>query len=110
MSPSRTLDSGMTITPLKHAADKMCNIGASITGLDLNNMSDEELAALKEATYKYQIVMIKDQHDLDPVKHWELVTRLDPGAKTDVHGHGTVKEFAKTGGMLAVIIPSFLCT
>lgn len=102
MSPSRTLQSQIAITPLKHAVDKKCTMGATVTGLDLNNMSDEELATLKEATHKYQVVMIKDQHNLDPVKHWELVTRLDPEAELNTHGHGTVKEFAKTGGMLAV--------
>jgi alpha-ketoglutarate-dependent taurine dioxygenase len=91
----------MNIIPLKHSADKKCNYGATITGLDLNNISDGDLAALKAATHKYQLVMIKNQHDLDPVKHWEMVTRMDPTA-TQVHGHGTVKEFQKTGGMLAV--------
>jgi xanthine dioxygenase len=91
----------MIITPLKHAADKNCNFGATITGLDLNNISEEDLEALKVAIHKYQLVMIKDQHKLDPEKHWELVSRLDPTAP-QVHGHGTVKEFQKTGGMLSV--------
>jgi len=94
MSPSRLLESKMVITPL-------CNYGATVTGLDLNDLSDENIAALKAATHKYQLIMIKDQHDLDPVKHWEMISRMDPTAK-QVHGHGTVKEFAKTGGMLAV--------
>lgn len=91
----------MVITPLKHGADKKCNFGATVTGLDLNNISDEELATLKAATHKYQLLMIKVQHDLDVKKHWQLVTRLDPAAH-EVHGHGTVAQFAKTGGMLAV--------
>lgn len=89
------------VTPIKHAADKKCTIGAIITGLDLNVISDEDLATLKEAIHQYQYVTIKDQHNLDPVKHWELVTRLDPEAP-QVHGHGTVKEFQKTGGLLSV--------
>jgi alpha-ketoglutarate-dependent taurine dioxygenase len=101
MSPSRIAEYKIAITPLKHSADKKCKLGATITGLDLNNISDEDLEALREATHKYQLVVIKDQHELDPVKHWELVSRLDPAAP-QVHGHGTVKGFNKTGGMLSV--------
>ena len=91
----------MVITPLKHGAEKQCKFGATITGIDLNDISEDDLEALRAATHKYQLVMIKDQHNLDPVKHWELVSRLDPTAP-QVHGHGTVKEFQKTGRMLSV--------
>ncbi|TVY93633.1 putative dioxygenase [Lachnellula willkommii] len=100
MSPSRINESSLVVTPIKHAADKKCTIGAIITGLDLNDITDEDLSTLKEAIHQYQYVTIKDQHNLDPVKHWELVTRLDPEAP-QVHGHGTVKEFQKTGGLLS---------
>ena len=91
----------MVITSLKHGADSKCSFGATITGLDLNDISDEELEVLREATHKYQLVLIKDQHNLDPVKHWDLISRLDPTAP-QVHGHGTVKDIKKTGGILAV--------
>lgn len=66
MSPSRTSE-GIVITPLEHGADKKCTMGATITGIDLNNLSDEELEAVRAATHKYQLVMIKDQHDLKPL-------------------------------------------
>jgi hypothetical protein len=99
----------MVVTPIKHAADKKTTMGATITGLDLNDISNEDLEALREAVHRFQYVTIKDQHDLDPVKHWELVTRLDPTAP-QVHGHGTVKEFSKVGGLLSVsTIPAILC-
>lgn len=101
MSPSRITETQMKVTPLKHGVDKKCKMGASITGIDLNNISDDELLALKDTIHEYQVVVIKNQHNLDPVKHWELVTRLDLKAP-QVHGHGTVKEFNKVGGMLAV--------
>jgi len=91
----------MVVTPIKHAADKKCAMGATISGLNLNDISNGDLAALKDAVHQYQYVTIKDQHNLDPVKHWELVTRLDPNAP-QVHGHGTVKEFSKVGGLLSV--------
>jgi hypothetical protein len=34
---------------IKHAADKKCTMGAIISGLDLNDISNEDLAALKDA-------------------------------------------------------------
>jgi hypothetical protein len=34
------------------------------------------LMKLKEATHKYKAIVIKNQHNLEPIKHWELVTRL----------------------------------
>lgn len=89
------------MTPIKHDTDKKCTFGATITGLNLNDISNEDLASLKEATHRYQLVMIKGQHDLDPVKHWELITRLDPEAQ-QVHGHGTPEQFKKVGGLLSV--------
>lgn len=103
MSPSRIIETKLVVTPLKHGADKKCKIGATITGIDLNNISNDELLALKDATHEYQVVVIKNQHDLDPIKHWELITRLDPEAPK-VHGHGTVKEFSNLGGILAVSV------
>lgn len=100
MSPSRTKEE-LVITPIKHSPEQKCSMGAIITGLDLNDITDEELEQLRAATHKYQVVVIKNQHNLDPVKHWDLVTRLDPKAP-NVHGHGTVKQFQKTGGLLSV--------
>jgi hypothetical protein len=49
MSPSRINESTMVATPIKHAADKKCTMGAIISGLDLNDISNEDLAALKDA-------------------------------------------------------------
>ncbi|KAH8598047.1 hypothetical protein B0O99DRAFT_615789 [Bisporella sp. PMI_857] len=100
MSPSRLQESNITIAPLKHALDKKCTLGATVMGVDLNILSDEDLEILREATHKYQLIIIKDQHDLDPVKHWEMISRLDPKAPK-IHGHGSVQEFQKTGGMLS---------
>jgi alpha-ketoglutarate-dependent taurine dioxygenase len=76
MSPSKLRETSVVITPLNHAADKKCQLGATITALDLNNISDVDLEALREATHKHLLVIIKDQHDLDPVKHWDLISRV----------------------------------
>jgi xanthine dioxygenase len=97
-------ESTMVVKPISHGPGKLCNFGATVTGIDLNNLVDEDVTRLKEATHKYKVIVIKNQHNLEPIKHWELVTRLDPTAK-QVHGHGTVKDFKKTGGFLSVRTP-----
>lgn len=103
MSPSRVEDETIwTVKPVLHGPNKLCNqVGATVSGLDLNNVTDEDIQRLKEATYKYKVIIIKGQHDLEPINQWNLMTRLDPTAQ-QVHGHGKVKDFQKTGGLLAV--------
>ncbi|KAF9873144.1 alpha-ketoglutarate dependent xanthine dioxygenase [Colletotrichum karsti] len=74
---------GFHVEPLQHEPGKKVHFGAQVTGLDINNIS------------------VKDQDELDPVKQWELVTKLDPEAgpqspelfMADFHPHG--------GGILA---------
>lgn len=48
-----------------------------------------------------QLVVVKGQKNLEPIKQWELVTRFDPNAPK-VHSHGDVKTFNKNGGLLSV--------
>src|SRR5438045_9047887 len=101
MSPSAMpKPSTLVVKPIEHAHDKLCNFGATISGVDLNDISDEDVQAIKNAAHKYRLVVIKSQNGLDPIKHWEFVTRLDPGAK-QVHSHGTAKDFTKHGGVIA---------
>ena len=49
----------------------------------------------------YQVLVVKGQRDLQPIKQWELVTRLDPDAE-QIHSHGDMKTFSKKGGLLSV--------
>lgn len=91
----------MQIEPVSHNEGKLCKAGAVVTGIDLNQITDEEVQMLKNTTHKYKVILIKNQHQLEPINQWNFVTRLDPGAM-QVHGHGSVKDFKKTGGLLAV--------
>lgn len=79
--------------------------GAIITGLDLNNISDADVESLKTAIWTHKLVVVKGQKDLDPRRHWELVTRFDPDAP-EVHSHGDIKTFQQKGGMLSVREPA----
>ncbi|KAL0936250.1 alpha-ketoglutarate dependent xanthine dioxygenase [Colletotrichum truncatum] len=75
------------IEPLKPDMGKRTKFGARITGLDINNISvahavatDEDLSDLKSLVWKYKLLIIKGQNNLEPIKQWELIARLDPEA------------------------------
>ena len=75
-------------------------------------MDDELFAALREAIYKYELVLFKGQHDLKPIEHFNFVKRFDPNAP-DLHGHGTLETVRKTHKgaptlLAAVRLPNFM--
>ncbi|KAI1076490.1 hypothetical protein F5B20DRAFT_318366 [Whalleya microplaca] len=101
MSPSAiTPEPTFTVTRMKKLPNEKHNFGAVVTGVDLNNISDADVQHLSEAIWIHKVVVVKGQKDLLPAKHWELVTRFDPDAP-QVHSHGNLKAFNKTGGLLA---------
>ncbi|EED21411.1 conserved hypothetical protein [Talaromyces stipitatus ATCC 10500] len=92
------------ITAIPRKAEDKYNFGAFVTGVDLNDVSDDDLDRLKAAVWRHKVVIIKDQSNLDPKKQWELITRLDPKAK-DGHSHGSIDKFRAKGGREVVGIP-----
>jgi alpha-ketoglutarate-dependent taurine dioxygenase len=68
----------LKITPFEDKNPKQkINFGASIEGLDINNISDGEVEELKKTVWKHKVVVIKGQKDMLPIKQWELVVRCD---------------------------------
>ncbi|KAI1851583.1 hypothetical protein JX265_012335 [Neoarthrinium moseri] len=92
--------SSLEITTLPKESGKKANFGAVIDGIDLNNISNDEVQALKDAIWVNKVVVVRGQKDLLPAKQWELVTRFDPEAP-QVHSHGSVQSFNKFGGLLS---------
>ncbi|ETS85892.1 hypothetical protein PFICI_03917 [Pestalotiopsis fici W106-1] len=90
----------LQVSPLPQEDGKKTNFGAVVDGLDLNNISDRDVQALKETIWKHKVIIVRGQKSLQPVKQWELVTRFDPDAP-QVHSHGDVKSFNKFGGLLS---------
>ncbi|KAJ5537017.1 hypothetical protein N7513_010203 [Penicillium frequentans] len=89
-----------TVTPLERTPEQKFNFGACVTGVDLNTLSDEDIDRLKAAIWRHKVIVVKAQHNLDPKKQWDLVTRLDPNAR-DGHSHGNLTTFRAKGGLLA---------
>ncbi|GLI82204.1 hypothetical protein PoHVEF18_010611 [Penicillium ochrochloron] len=89
-----------TVTPLERTPEQKFNFGARVTGVDLNNISDDDVDRLQAAIWRHKVIVVKAQHNLNPKKQWELVTRLDPKA-SDGHSHGDLTTFRAKGGLLA---------
>ncbi|KAG9189244.1 hypothetical protein G6011_06112 [Alternaria panax] len=70
--------SNFKIEPLVHPEGKTCKFGAVITGLDLNNFTEDIVAQLEKATWEHKLIIIKGQNDLKPKRAWELLQALDP--------------------------------
>ncbi|OJD32477.1 alpha-ketoglutarate dependent xanthine dioxygenase [Diplodia corticola] len=74
------VDHSFKIEPIQHESWKTCDMGAVITGLCINSISDAEVQRLKEAIWKHKVVVVRDQGEMLPEKQLELVLRLDPSA------------------------------
>lgn len=72
---------------------------------ELTGITDEDVDRLKAAIWRHKVIVVKAQHNLDPKKQWDLVTRLDPNAR-DGHSHGNLTTFRAKGGLLAVCFPT----
>ncbi|GAA5929052.1 hypothetical protein JCM3775_006720 [Rhodotorula graminis] len=100
-----SVDTGLTITPLEHSA----GFGASVSGVDLNQLSREDFKEIEYALYKYRLLVVRDQPDLRPESQYRINCLFDPDA-TGKHGHGDAKEVMKefkgkknlTGGLPSV--------
>ena len=76
------------------ANKSIMQFGATVEGIDLNNVDEKTFSALKDAIFRNQLVIIKNQLTLTPKNHFDFVHRFDPMAPA-VHGHGTVDNVKK---------------
>lgn len=61
-------------------------LGAVVETANLNNLSDDDFQALREALYRYNVICIKRQESLTSRAQAELTRRFDPTATS--YGHG----------------------
>ncbi|KAJ5224960.1 hypothetical protein N7468_006185 [Penicillium chermesinum] len=75
-----------TVRPLQPPPGSSINFGAQVDGLDLENLTDDQFAAVRNALYQHHVVVFKNQSKLSPKAQYELTKRFDPAA--DNYGHG----------------------
>ncbi|KAI5374118.1 hypothetical protein J4E82_007112 [Alternaria postmessia] len=94
--------SDFKIEPLAHPSGKTCKFGAVVTGLDLNQFTDETVVQLQKATWEHKLLIIKGQKDLEPKRGWELLQKLDPDSKK-IDNTTFARAFYPKDGIVAAI-------
>lgn len=78
--------STIKITPIPAPSGSRRDLGAVATGVSLNNLTEADFDIIRDALYRYQVLILKDQQSTTPRAQYELTKRFDP-ASSD-YGHG----------------------
>ncbi|KAJ5464372.1 Alpha-ketoglutarate-dependent xanthine dioxygenase xanA [Penicillium daleae] len=76
----------LTVKPIQPPSGSKIDFGAQIDGIDLENISDEQFATIRNALYHHHVIVFKNQDSISPKAQYELTKRFDPAA--DNYGHG----------------------
>jgi taurine dioxygenase len=60
------------------------SLGASVTGVDMANVSDDQFAEIEAALYEHQMLAFSGQHDLKPEEHSAFMQRF---GELVIHAH-----------------------
>ncbi|KAH8694276.1 hypothetical protein BGW36DRAFT_384650 [Talaromyces proteolyticus] len=75
-----------SVQPLPTPDGSAINFGSIITGLDVENLSDENFQLIYETLYRTNVVVIKSKPDISAKAQYELTRRFDPSSTA--YGHG----------------------
>ncbi|KAK5657700.1 hypothetical protein OQA88_2772 [Cercophora sp. LCS_1] len=78
--------SAAVVTPLSFSDSPQTNFGATISGVDVENLTDPDFSVIEAALFKHQVVIFKNQSHASPRAQFELTNRFDPAATS--YGHG----------------------
>ncbi|KAJ5180952.1 hypothetical protein N7492_004162 [Penicillium capsulatum] len=74
------------VRPLHPGPGSQVDFGAQIDGVNLESLTDEHFAIVRDALYRHHVVVFKNQAKLSPKAQYELTKRFDPAAEN--YGHG----------------------
>ncbi|KAI3532891.1 TfdA family Taurine catabolism dioxygenase TauD [Colletotrichum costaricense] len=81
-TPSR-----ITVQPIVPAADSDVDFGATISNADIENLTDADFDVIREALFKHQVLVIKNQGHASPKAQFEITQKFDPDSGEN-YGHG----------------------
>lgn len=83
-----TMTAGMTLqaTPLSVPEGSAVDFGVAITNVDVENLTDADFAAIRDALYRSHVVVLKNQQGASARAQYELTQRFDPVSTS--YGHG----------------------
>ncbi|KAF9878203.1 alpha-ketoglutarate dependent xanthine dioxygenase [Colletotrichum karsti] len=76
-----------TITPLAPAAGSAIDFGAVVSNVDIENLTDADFEVIREALFKHQVLVFKNQSHVSPKAQYAITQRFDPEAGAN-YGHG----------------------
>ncbi|KAK4227880.1 hypothetical protein QBC38DRAFT_476817 [Podospora fimiseda] len=76
-----------TVQPLTPPAGSKINFGATVTGINIENLSDDDFNLIRSALYTHQVLIFKSQSHVSPLAQYALTQRFDPLAQGS-YGHG----------------------
>jgi alpha-ketoglutarate-dependent taurine dioxygenase len=74
------------VRPIEVPSTSSVDFGVEISNIDVENLTDDDFAVIREALYKSHVVVFKDQSGVSPKAQYELTRRFDPAS--DSYGHG----------------------
>lgn len=81
--------SKITITPMDNGPKSKVDFGATVLGVDLNNLTDEDFEVIHKALHEHKLLVFKEQPEmLHPVNQYNLTRRFDPEETTGGFAHG----------------------
>ena len=76
----------LEIRPLQVPSTSAVDFGTEILNADVEHLTDDDFAIIREALYNSHVVIIKNQAGVSPKAQYELTRRFDP--VSDSYGHG----------------------
>ncbi|KAK7218307.1 hypothetical protein V2G26_006310 [Clonostachys chloroleuca] len=75
------------VEPIAAPQGSTINFGATVTGVDIENLTDADFDVLRDALFRHQVLVIRDQSHVSPKAQYGLTQRFDPEATAN-YGHG----------------------
>ncbi|KAK2027547.1 TfdA family taurine catabolism dioxygenase TauD [Colletotrichum zoysiae] len=76
-----------TVQPIVPPNDSAIDFGAIVTNVDVEKLTDADFEVIRDALFKHQVVVIKNQGHASPKAQFEITQRFDPEAGAS-YGHG----------------------
>ncbi|KAL2682802.1 Alpha-ketoglutarate-dependent xanthine dioxygenase xan-1 [[Neocosmospora] mangrovei] len=79
--------SQVVVTPIAAPAGSAIDFGATVSNVDVENITDADFDVIRDALFNHQVLVFKNQNHLSPKAQYEITQRFDPEA-TGSYGHG----------------------
>ncbi|KAK9769391.1 putative Dioxygenase [Seiridium cardinale] len=78
--------SRIVVEPLAFPETSGVNFGASVSNVDIENLTDADFDVIRDALFRNQVLVFKNQGHVSPKAQYELTNKFDPAATS--YGHG----------------------